>query len=216
MTAFKQGVMALAAGGLAAGLLVFAETGFRDADAATEPTTNSITLKPVSDFESINDKNERAIALFQEAGKVIQSPRCLNCHPAGERPTQTDGMRPHQPLVVRGDGGMGAPGGLVCTTCHHDTNFDPAGVPGNPKWALAPAEMAWQGKTLGQICIQIKDKSRNGGKDIAALIKHMAEDELVGWGWNPGAGRIPAPGTQKQFGELIKAWADAGASCPAS
>jgi hypothetical protein len=137
MTAFKQGVMALAAGGLAAGLLVFAETGFRDADAATEPTTNSITLKPVSDFESINDKNERAIALFQEAGKVIQSPRCLNCHPAGERPTQTDRMRPHQPLVVRGDGGMGAPGGLVCTTCHHDTNFDPAGVPGNPKWALA-------------------------------------------------------------------------------
>jgi hypothetical protein len=216
MTAFKQGVMALAAGGLAAGLLVFAETGFRDADAAKEPTTNSITLKPVSDFESINDKNERAIALFQEAGKVIQSPRCLNCHPAGERPTQTDRMRPHQPLVVRGDGGMGAPGGLVCTTCHHDTNFDPAGVPGNPKWALAPAEMAWQGKTLGQICIQIKDKSRNGGKDIAALIKHMAEDELVGWGWNPGAGRIPAPGTQKQFGELIKAWADAGASCPAS
>jgi hypothetical protein len=216
MTAFKQGVMALAAGGLAAGLLAFAETGFRDADAATEPTTNSITLKPVSDFESINDKNERAIALFQEGGKVIQSPRCLNCHPAGERPTQTDRMRPHQPLVVRGDGGMGAPGGLVCTTCHHDTNFDPAGVPGNPKWALAPAEMAWQGKTLGQICIQIKDKSRNGGKDIAALIKHMAEDELVGWGWNPGAGRIPAPGTQKQFGELIKAWADAGASCPAS
>jgi hypothetical protein len=216
MTAFKQGVMALAAGGLAAGLLAFAEIGFRDADAATEPTTNSITLKPVSDFESINDKNERAIALFQEGGKVIQSPRCLNCHPAGERPTQTDRMRPHQPLVVRGDGGMGAPGGLVCTTCHHDTNFDPAGVPGNPKWALAPAEMAWQGKTLGQICIQIKDKSRNGGKDIAALIKHMAEDELVGWGWNPGAGRIPAPGTQKQFGELIKAWADAGASCPAS
>ena len=216
MTAFKQGVMALAAGGLAAGLLVFAETGFRDADAATEPATNSITLKPVSDFESINDKNERAIALFQEAGKVIQSPRCLNCHPAGERPTQTDRMRPHQPLVVRGDGGMGAPGGLVCTTCHHDTNFDPAGVPGNPKWALAPAEMAWQGKTLEQICVQIKDKDRNGGKDLAALIKHVAEDELVGWGWNPGAGRIPAPGTQKQFGELIKAWAGAGAICPTS
>ena len=103
----------------------------------------------MSDFESIKDKNERAIALFQEAGKVIQSPRCLNCHPATERPTQTERMLPHQPLVVRGEAGMGAPGGLVCTTCHHDANFDPAGVPGNPKWALAPAEMAWQGKTLG-------------------------------------------------------------------
>jgi hypothetical protein len=62
--------------------------------------------------------------------------------------------------------------------------------------------------------VQIKDKDRNGGKDMAALIHHMAEDELVGWGWNPGAGRTPAPGTQKQFGELIKAWAEAGAACP--
>jgi hypothetical protein len=49
---------------------------------------------------------------------------------------------------------------------------------------------------------------------MAALVKHMAEDDLVGWGWHPGAGRTPAPGTQKQFGELIKAWADAGAGCP--
>ena len=46
---------------------------------------------------------------------------------------------------------MGAPGGLACTTCHHEANYDPAGVPGNPKWSLAPVEMAWQGKTLGQM-----------------------------------------------------------------
>jgi hypothetical protein len=209
-------MLALTAAGLAAGLLGFAEIGFRGADAAAQTATNAVALKAVSDFDNIQDKNERAVALFREAGKVIQSPRCMNCHPAGERPTQTDRMRPHQPLVVRGDAGMGAPGGLMCTTCHHDANFDPAGIPGNPKWALAPAEMAWQGKTLAQICVQIKDKDRNGGKDMAALIKHMAEDELVGWGWDPGAGRTPAPGTQKQFGELIKAWADAGATCPAS
>jgi hypothetical protein len=212
----RHGLMVLAAARLAAGLLAFAEIGLRGADVAAQGATSPVTLKPVSDFGNITDRNERAIALFQEAGKVIQSPRCLNCHPAGERPTQTDRMRPHQPLVVRGEGGIGAPGGLVCTTCHHETNFDPAGVPGNPKWSLAPVEMAWQGKTLGQICNQIKDKDRNGGRDVAALIQHMAEDDLVGWGWNPGVGRMPAPGTQKQFGELIKAWADAGATCPAS
>jgi hypothetical protein len=216
MSAFSHRIMALTAAGFAAGLLGLAETGFGGGDAAAQTAATAAALKAASDFDSIQDRNARAIALFQEAGKVIQSPRCMNCHPAGERPTQTDGMRPHQPLVVRGDGGMGAPGGLVCTTCHHDANYDPAGVPGNPKWALAPAEMAWQGKTLGQICVQIKDKDRNGGKDMAALIKHMAEDELVGWGWNPGARRTAAPGTQKQFGELIKAWADAGAACPAS
>ncbi|GAC1333829.1 MAG: hypothetical protein NVS4B4_13760 [Bradyrhizobium sp.] len=211
----RNAVMALAAGVVAAGLIALAGSGWPSrSDAVAQPATNASTLQPVASFARIQDSNERAIALFQEAGKVIQSPRCMNCHPATERPTQTDRMLPHQPWVVRGDGGMGAPGGLVCSTCHHETNFDPAGVPGNPKWSLAPVEMAWQGKTLGQICVQIKDQARNGGKDMAALVKHMAEDDLVGWGWEPGAARTPAPGTQKQFGDLIKAWAEAGASCP--
>jgi hypothetical protein len=209
---FRQGLMALAGGGIAACVVLGAT--WRDADAANEPPLNPVTLKSVDSFRSIASKDARSIALFFEAGKVIQSPRCMNCHPATERPTQGDRMTPHQPLVIRGEAGMGAPGGLNCTTCHHAENFDPAGVPGNPKWSLAPAEMAWQGKSLGQICEQIKDPARNGGKDMAALIDHMANDELVGWGWNPGRGRTPAPGTQKQFGELFKAWADAGAACP--
>jgi hypothetical protein len=42
----------------------------------------------------------------------------------------------------------------------------------------------------------------------------MAEDELVAYGWNPGPVRVPTPGTQKEFGALIKAWADNGAQCP--
>ena len=178
--------------------------------AARPPVATS--LKSAADFASIKDKKARSLALFAEVGKVIQHPRCMNCHPATERPTQTDAMRPHMPLVVRADG-IGAPG-LHCFTCHHSKNFDPANVPGNPKWMLAPPEMAWQGKTLGQICVQIKDRARNGDRDMAALEEHMATDELVGWGWHPGGNRTPAPGTQKQFGELIKAWADAGAACP--
>jgi len=190
MIGLRHAMTALAAGGLAAGLLMFAEPVIRSsqADAATDPPAAAVALKQASDFAKIGDNNERAAALFQEAGKVITSARCMNCHPAGERPTQTDKMTPHQPLVVRGEAGMGAVGGLACTTCHHETNFDPAGVPGNPKWSLAPAEMAWQGKTLGQICVQIKDKERNGGKDMAALVKHMTEDELVGWAGIPEQG----------------------------
>lgn len=182
-----------------------------DKDGAAPPMATG--LKPLSDFAAIKDRKQRSLALFDEVGKVIQHPRCLNCHPAGERPTQADAMRPHMPLVVRGDGGIGATG-LRCTTCHHEKNYDVAGVPGNPKWALAPAEMAWQGKSLGAICEQIKDKNRNGGKTMAELVHHMAEDELVGWGWHPGGKRTPAPGTQAEFGALFKAWADSGAYCP--
>ena len=74
--------------------------------------------------------------------------------------------------------------------------------------------MAWQGKSLGQICAQIKDFGRNGNREMAALAHHMSEDSLVGWAWAPGAGRTPAPGTQVEFGALIKAWAASGAYCP--
>jgi hypothetical protein len=42
----------------------------------------------------------------------------------------------------------------------------------------------------------------------------MAKDELVGWGWAPGEGRDPVPGTQARFGEIIQAWIDTGAVCP--
>ncbi|HEY1098391.1 MAG TPA: hypothetical protein VGF99_05670, partial [Myxococcota bacterium] len=40
-------------------------------------------------------------------------------------------------------------------------------------------------------------------------------DVLVAWGWNPGADREPAPGSQQAFGELVDAWVKSGAACPA-
>ena len=116
-------------------------------------------------------------------------------------------------MVVRGKDGHGAPG-LACTTCHGKQNFDPAGIPGDGHWALAPASMAWEGKTLGQICEQLKDRTRNGNKTLAAIVEHGGHDELVAWGWSPGEGREPAPGTQAQFGALLRAWIDTGAECP--
>jgi hypothetical protein len=173
------------------------------------------TLKSVQSFASISDDRQRSLALFQEVGKVITHARCMNCHPAGDRPAQGDDRHPHMPLVVRGVDNFGAIG-MRCTTCHGPANFDPAGVPGHPEWHLAPIEMAWVGKSLGDICEQIKDPNRNGGKSMDDLIHHMADDSLVGWGWHPGVGREPAPGTQQEFGALFKAWADSGAVCPAS
>jgi hypothetical protein len=195
--------------GLGASVLSF-ESGSASAK-EPEPVT---TLRPPSAFASIFGRQERSVALFQEAGKVILHPRCVNCHPAGDRPLQGDDGHPHQPLVVRGQDGHGAPG-LECSTCHHDANFDPARVPGHPKWHLAPLPMAWEEKSLGFICEQIKDRSRNGDMDLEAIERHMSEDSLVGTGWNPGADRTPAPGTQAEFGALIRAWINTGAACPA-
>lgn len=178
------------------------------------------TLRDAASFDSIADKTARSVALFDEAGKVIQHPRCVNCHPAGNVPLQGMAMRPHQPPVARGEGDIGMPG-MMCGTCHGATNVDVVNqaetlksIPGHPQWHLAPIEMAWVGKPLGEICEQIKDPERNGGKSLAEIVEHMAHDSLVGWGWNPGEGREPVPGTQDVFGELIRRWAADGAACP--
>jgi hypothetical protein len=183
------------------------------------PEQASDGLRSVSSFSSIGSNDRRSVALFTEAAKVIQHPRCMNCHPVNRSPTQGDDMRPHQPPMFAGESGHGMPG-LACSTCHGAQNVDTfsAGIksiPGDPHWALAPASMSWQGKSASEICAQIKDPKRNGDRTLDQLHKHMADDHLVGWAWRPGAGREPAPGTQKIFGELIKAWIDTGARCPA-
>jgi hypothetical protein len=170
-------------------------------------------LRDAAAFARIADRRERSLALFREAGKVILHPRCMNCHPAGDRPTQGERMTPHMPMVARGADGRGAPA-MRCTNCHRAANFAPSRVPGDPDWHLAPIEMAWQGRSLGAICRQIKDPKRNGGKSLERIIHHMTHDHLVGWGWHPGGGRAPAPGTQARFGALVAAWVESGAVCP--
>jgi len=184
-------------------------TPLADVESAGRPAT----LATPESFAGISDTAARSAALFTEAGKVLTSARCVNCHPAGDRPLQGETRRLHQPPVERGADGFGAVT-MRCATCHQGANFDAAGVPGHPHWHLAPREMAWQGKTLGEICTQIKDPARNGGRSLEQIWTHMATDSLVGWAWAPGFGREPAFGTQKEFGALIAAWVKTGAVCP--
>lgn len=171
------------------------------------------TLASPESFAGIADLTARSAAYFTELGKVLTHPRCTNCHPATDRPRQGDTARLHQPPVERGADGMGL-ASMRCNSCHRGANFDPAGVPGHPAWHLAPAEMAWEGRTVSQICAQIKDSARNGGRSLEDLITHIGDDTLVGWAWHPGKGRTPAPGTQKEAKALVAAWAASGATCP--
>jgi hypothetical protein len=176
--------------------------------------TASQTLNAPESFAAIGDVNQRSAAIFTELGKVLTSPRCVNCHPAGDRPRQGDERRLHQPPVTRGADGHGTET-MRCGVCHAAGNFDPGRVPGHHEWHLAPREMAWEGKTLAQICVQLRDPARNGGRKPEDLIQHIGADTLVGWAWNPGYGRTPAPGTQAQAGALVEAWVKSGAACPA-
>jgi hypothetical protein len=190
--------------------LVALLTGAPTTDAVSE---QSDSLATPESFASIADPAARSAAIFTELGKVLTHPRCVNCHPAGDHPRQGEQGRPHQPPVARGADGHGLPA-MRCSNCHQQANFDPGRVPGHPEWHLAPREMAWEGKTLAEICAQIKDPARNGGRSLEHLIDHIGTDTLVGWAWTPGVGRQPAPGTQKQAGALVEAWVKTGAVCP--
>lgn len=178
---------------------------------ASEPRTSR--LKAPSEFAGIKDSRQRSIALFGEASRVLLHPRCVNCHPADDHPRQGDAQVVHDPPVFRGRADAGVPG-LRCAGCHQDRNLAHARVPGAPSWQLAPLQMAWQGRSPAAVCAQLKDKERNGNRTLDQIWEHAAQDHLVGWGWDPGHGRTPAPGSQKEFGDLVRAWIDSGAECP--
>jgi hypothetical protein len=184
--------------------------------AAADPT-DSNALKSPSEFASIANRTERSRAIFGEIGKLVTHPRCMNCHPAGDHPLQGDDQHEHMPPVWRGETGHLETNCFGCHTERNVTLHEAAtykSIPGNPRWGIAPVSMTWQNKSLGEICRQLKDVNLNGGRDLALLQEHVAKDGLVAHGWDPGEGRIPAPGSQEAAGQLVQAWIDSGAECP--
>ena len=174
----------------------------------------SDSLATPESFASIGDTAQRSVALFTELGKVLTHPRCVNCHPAGDRPRQGEMGRP-APAAGRARRGRSWPRRpCAARSATRRPTSSPAACRAIPEWHLAPREMAWEGKTLGEICVQIKDPERNGGRSLEDLIHHIGNDTLVGWAWAPGYGRQPAPGTQKEAGALVEAWVKTGAVCP--
>ena len=160
-------------------------------------------------------------APFQTVKAVLQSPRCVNCHPAGDAPLQGDDSHVHLQNIQRGVDGRGV-AGLGCAACHGDANlpasYGPHAPPGVPtEWRLPPADtrMVFQGLGARELCEQLKDPRRNGGKDMAQLVEHVSTDPLVLWGWSPGSGRKPVPISHAEFVSAFKGWASAGAPCPA-
>jgi len=166
-----------------------------------------------------SEAKAKALEAFATVEKVMQHPRCANCHIAGDAPLQYDSQTPHTMNVVRGPDGHGAKT-LECSTCHGEANlpdsYGPHAPPGAPHWSLPPPEhkMAWMGVPPGQLCAIIKDQNSNGGRDFAALIEHVDHDKLVLWGWNPGGDRAPVSVPHDQFVVAFKTWADAGGPCP--
>jgi len=156
---------------------------------------------------------------FDKMMAVLTHKRCVNCHPAGDTPLQGEDSHLHNFDVVRGEDDHGL-AGYTCNTCHSNENNFYSGVPGAPHWAVAPREMAWEGKTRIEIAQQMMDPSRNGGRSHEDVMKHLTEHELVLWAWEPGVDdegvpREKPPVSKEEYITAVKEWIASGAVIPA-
>lgn len=163
-------------------------------------------------------KQEQAASAnsFLIASRTLLHPRCINCHPDGDHPLVGDQSRQHPMSIERGPDGMGI-AGLMCSGCHQDKNVPGEHTPpGAPDWHLPTKKMpmVFQNRTPRQLCEQLKDGSRNGGRSVDQIIEHVQEAPLVHWGWHPGAHRTPVPGTHDDFVRVMTEWVRKGAACP--
>jgi len=162
---------------------------------------------------------DSAAAAFETIRSVLQHPRCQNCHPAGDAPLQGDDSHVHLQNVKRGPTGRGLVG-EECSTCHGPANppssYGAHVPPGSTdEWHMPAPEMklVFVGLAPRALCEQLKDRSRNGGKDMAALRAHL-DSPLVTWGWSPGFGRAAVPTPRAKLLDAWETWASAGAPCP--
>lgn len=151
-------------------------------------------------------------SLFAPIHQVLTSPRCVNCHPDGDRPLARGGGF-HAMNISRASAGAGLP----CSTCHAEHNSKVfGGPPGAPHWGLPPADtpMIFQNRSVTALCRQLRDPAQNGQRSLAELHEHIAEDPLVLWGWSPGGDRTAPPISHAGFVAAFRAWVEAGGICP--
>ena len=172
---------------------------------------------PIKDikFNKINKDSIESVKAFETVYKTLMSPRCMNCHPAGDIPLQGDDSHLHVMGPKRGVEGKGVYA-MKCSNCHQDTNTPGLHTPpGNPEWHLPPAamKMVFEGKSAHELAKQLVDKKQNGDKDKKKLIEH-ADDGLVLAGWNPGEGRTLPPVSHAEFKKAWLTWIKKGAYAP--
>ena len=68
---------------------------------------NHFEANKKNDDARINKDSTESVEAFMQVYKVLMSPRCMNCHPAGDRPLQGEDSHVHIMNVQRGKDGKG-------------------------------------------------------------------------------------------------------------
>lgn len=177
--------------------------------------TSSLSESTTNDKHPIQHSSEEAFDIMMQ---VVAHKRCVNCHPAGDRPHQGEDSHIHNFNVQRGEDGHGLPA-LQCSTCHQKENNNFSGVPGAPHWHLAPKSMGWEGLNRIEIAKAMTNPDKNGGRPIAEIEKHLTEDPLVLWVFEPGVNnegipREAPPVSKEAYIAAVKQWVAEGAIIP--
>jgi len=152
----------------------------------------------------------------------VSHPRCSNCHvgadnrPMGSGPSYGR-TRVHGMNVNAGESRIGAEY-VPCQACHayreEGANDAPHMAPQVAMdWRLAPVEAEWFNKTSDEICAQLRDPGRNGGRTFEDLAAHLDHDLILHWAWTPGGGREPAPYSLQEHVNDVLTWGVAGLPC---
>lgn len=179
----------------------------------------SLTSNPSDDPIPSSTKNALVLeTAFDSMMSVLTHPRCVNCHPSGDRPKQGLEGHVHYHNVQRGEDNHGLPA-LQCKTCHQSENNIYSGAPGAPHWHLAPRSMAWEGLSRVEIARSMLNLEKNGGRSLEETVRHLTEDELVLWAWNPGVDqegnpREKPPLSKEAYIAAVKSWVANGAIIP--
>lgn len=175
---------------------------------SVENTAETIEITP--------EQQNKGVEAFLDVYKVLQHPRCLNCHPNGAAPLQGEDSKPHDMNISRAS----TETGLSCPACHQINNSEAYGIldgpPGAPNWHLPDKDMPliFEGRSPAELCSQLKNPKENGDKTLAELVEHVTHDPLVLWGWNPGSDRKNPPINHENFSKQFKVWAELGGPCP--
>jgi hypothetical protein len=155
---------------------------------------------------------EEGLSAYASVYSVLQHPRCLNCHPDGDVPLQTDQSTPHTMEITR----LSVLSGLPCMTCHRQTGLSLSDTenlpPADPHWQMPAREQAFENRTAAQLCAQLTDPTQTGGRDLATLVEHVRSDHLVQNSWH--SPRTPPPISHDDFVAAFATWVEAGGPCP--
>ncbi len=182
----------------------------------------SVVAPPEAGSVSLQD----GLAAWDRVYEVVSHPRCANCHVDGSNVPMWSGPEyaedgPHGMNIDAGVSRIGAET-LLCSTCHITSSSVGGKKHGAPymmiDWQLAPVEMIWFGRSSAEICAQMSDPERNGGRDWVGLAEHLRDDAghggSVAWGFAPGEGREPAPHDLQSHINDVLLWGAAGQPCP--